>query len=259
MLMVAISTLQDVGIMRRLAYHIESKKLYAYEREVMNKFDLSILVSSRDSDHLTEKQNAKVSVYPNGVSLEDYPFEERFNSAPVIVFIGNMSSVQNMDACIFFAKDVMPEINKHIDAKFRVVGKIDVQKANILKGYENVEVTGPVNSISNAVADARLAVCPVRMAAGIQNKVLEYMSLGLPVITSSRGLEGINAVPDRDVLVADSPEQYVSCVEHLWEEDSRRRKYAVNGYEYVKANHDWQKVMCPLVDEVLDLVVERRM
>ena len=235
-------------------YRLEATRLLGYERNIVEEFDLSVLVSETDKSYLVGTSHEKVMVCSNGVALDHLPFKERRGSKPVIVYIGNMTSMQNMDACLYFARDVMPLVSQRVRATFRVVGRISDSDASKLRAFPNVEVTGPVVNIAAAVDDARLGVCPVRLAAGVQNKVLEYMSLGLPVVTSHIGLEGFAAQPERDLLVADTPEDYALAIARLWTDDELRMRLALNGRAYVSAHHQWGSRLAPLVERVASLL-----
>lgn len=249
-----VRQLKNAGGLKAQIYRLEARRLLAYEKQVVESFDLSVLVSETDKIHLVGAQHNKVMVCSNGVALEHLPFRERHDSQPVIVYIGNMASVQNMDACLYFARDVMPLVTQRVRATFRVVGRISDRDAARLRAFPNVEVTGPVDDMAAAVEDARLGVCPVRLAAGVQNKVLEYMALGLPVVTSSIGLEGFEAQPERDLLVADTPEEYAEAISRIWNDDAMKAQLAVNGHAYVNAHHRWSSRLAPMVDRIAELL-----
>lgn len=249
-----VRQLKKTGGFKAHVYRVEASRLLAYERHIVDAFDLSVLVSETDKEYLVGATHEKVIVCSNGVALNHLPFRDRSKSKPVIAYIGNMASVQNMDACIYFAQDVMPLITQRVNATFRVVGRISDNDAARLRALPNVDVTGPVDNIAEAVEDARLGVCPVRLAAGVQNKVLEYMALGLPVVTSSIGLEGFSAQPERDLLVADSPKEYAEAISQLWNNDAMKTRLAMNGRAYVNSHHQWSSRLAPMVDRVADLL-----
>jgi glycosyltransferase involved in cell wall biosynthesis len=245
-----VRNLKQAGGFKGRVYRLESGRLLAYERQIIEDFDLSILVSETDKEFLVGPHHDRVLVCSNGVDLQHLPFKERSGSRPVIVYIGNMASIQNMDACLYFARDVMPLVAQCLNATFRVVGKISDADAARLRAFQNVEVTGPVEDMAQAVADARLGVCPVRLAAGVQNKVLEYMALGLPVVTSQIGLEGFAAQPGIDLLVANTPEEYVVEIERLWNNSAMASTLASNGRSYVERHHQWANRLAPMVEKV---------
>lgn len=237
--------------LRELIYRLEADRLLVYERKIVHEFDTAVLVSETDKSFLFgDALSDEVLVCSNGVDLAELPYRWPREKGQVIVFIGNMSSVQNLDACFYFASEALPLIRRQTRAIFRVVGRISEKDAKSLRGLEGVEVTGPVPNIADAVADARLGVCPVRIGAGVQNKVLEYMALGLPTITSKIGLEGFNALPGRDLLVANSPEEFAVKVLELFDNLSLAESLARSGRAYVEQNHVWAAQLSPLVERI---------
>ena len=114
-----------------------------------------------------------------------------------------------------FAEAVLPLLRKRADYRFRIVGSIAPALAEQFRAYDGVDVTGRVESVAQAAADGAIGVCPMRIGAGVQNKILEYMALGLPVVTTSLGYEGLGAESGRDLLIADTPGEFVSRIERL--------------------------------------------
>lgn len=241
--------------LKRLVYSLESRRLLAYEREIVKDFELAVLVSEADKRFLAGDGGlGNVLVCSNGVDYQKLPFQRRESSKSVLAYIGNMTSVQNMDACLFFAEEVLPLLQSDALTTLRVVGRIDDADAARLSAFPNVEVTGQVADIAAAVSDARAGVCPVRLAAGVQNKILEYMALGLPVVTSSIGLEGLDAVPEKHLLVADTPAEYRQQVSRIWNDYELARRLASDARLYVTRHHEWDRQLRPLVDRVACLL-----
>ncbi|MBM0106168.1 glycosyltransferase [Steroidobacter sp. S1-65] len=237
--------------LRASIYAVEASRLLEYEREVMNEFDLVTLVADTDRDFLLNgTHRAHVLVCSNGVNLDAMPFQDRRQSEPVIVFIGNMASVQNLDACTYFAERVMPVIRKSIDCRFRIIGRISGKHAARLRSYPDTEVCANVGDVAAAVGQARAGVAPIRVGAGIQNKILEYMALGLPVVSSSIGLEGLAAHPGRDILLADTPEQYAAQFSKLWNDQTLASQIGRAGFDYARENHSWPAKLAPLIERI---------
>jgi sugar transferase (PEP-CTERM/EpsH1 system associated) len=246
-----VRRLGNLASVRGLAYRIESTRLKEYERAMAESFPVTTLVSEVDKEYLFGREHRpSVVVSPNGVDFRTLKFADRTNSEPVIAYIGNMNSLQNIDACQYFAEDVLPELRKHIKVKFRVVGRIPNSDAERLRRAPNVEVTGAVPDVSAAVAGARIGVAPVRLGAGVQNKVLEYMALGLPVIASQLAAEGLGANDGRELLVANSTHAYVERILSVWENAERRRELATNGRLFVERCHDWSACLAPMMNAI---------
>lgn len=240
--------------LKSLVYRFEAERLLHYERAVLADFAAVTLVSELDRDFLLDGgRGDNVVVCSNGVDLDSLPFRDRRTSEPVVAFIGNMTSIQNLDACFHFAEDILPLVRGRLQCRFRAVGRIKPGDARRLRAIEGVEVLGNVANVSDAVGNARVGVAPVRFGAGVQNKVLEYMALGLPVITSPVALEGLQARAGLDLLVAATPEEYASQLERLWNDEELRARLAALGLRYVKHAHAWVDRLHPLVDQVASL------
>jgi len=236
---------------KALIYILEAKRLLKYEQSIINDFDLVTLVSHYDREFLLQGRDVDhVIVCSNGVNLETLPYRERRCSERVIVFIGNMMSLQNLDACHYFIEEVLPLLRRHFDCRFRAIGRITAKNAARLARYEGVEVLSNVPRVADAVGDAIVGVAPIRIGAGIQNKILEYMALGLPAITSSIGLEGLDAVPGKEILLADKPEEYVEHIGRILQDKEYAIDLARAAYAYVKRAHNWSTRLAPLVQWV---------
>lgn len=232
-------------------FGIEARRLLDYERTIVDDFDLSVLVSRTDRDYLFPGASAgKVMVCSNGVDLSNLPYTARSMASRILVFIGDMRTVQNQDMCHFFAEAVLPLLRKRADYRFRIVGSIAPALAEQFRAYDGVDVTGRVESVAQAAADGAIGVCPMRIGAGVQNKILEYMALGLPVVTTSLGYEGLGAESGRDLLIADTPGEFVSRIERLVADEPAAVEMAGHARAFVEREHGWERMIAPLVDRI---------
>ncbi|MDO6527441.1 glycosyltransferase family 4 protein [Motilimonas sp. 1_MG-2023] len=251
-----VGSLAKATSLKTLVYSVEQQRLKKYEQRSASAFDASILVSQYDKDYLFAKGSPeydKVLVCSNGVDLSNLEYRPCFTSKQ-IVFIGNLYSVQNVDAAFWFAKNVMPLLRQHGDYTFKVIGRIKDNDRLKFDDFKGVELTGPVDSVSDSAKGSLAGVCSVRLGAGVQNKILEYMALGLPTITSSTGLEGIEAIPDKEILVADEPSEYVEAILKLVNNERAHQQYAEAGLLYVKQSHSWESRLSPVISEFKKLV-----
>lgn len=245
--------------LKNLVYSLEQSRLKKYEMEISPDFDLSVLVSQVDKDYLFPKPSSardRVLVCSNGVNFDALPYCYQPNGK-TIVFIGNMTSVQNLDAARWFAKFVMPELAKHGDYQFKVIGRIKEQIRIELNSYPNTIATGGVENVSDAAQGAIAGVCPMRLGAGVQNKVLEYMALGMPAVTSRIGLEGIEASVGKDLLVADTVEEYVSIIKRVSADFEYAKSVGLSGNSYVHGVHTWNGKLEPLLKSIRNLLKQR--
>lgn len=213
------------GIKSRV-FAIEAKRLLDYERTIVD--DLSGL-----------------------------PYVARSMASRLLIFIGDMRTVQNEDMCHFFAEAVLPLLRKRADYRFRIVGSIAPALAEQFRAYDGVEVTGRVASVAQAAADGAIGVCPMRIGAGVQNKILEYMALGLPVVTTSLGHEGLGAKSGHDLLIADTPDAFVERIEWLVAHEAAAVEMASHARRFVEREHGWSEMTRVLVERVGELLAAR--
>lgn len=237
--------------MRARIYALEQARLRAYEAQMPRHFDTVSLIADSDAANLWEENlPSNLVVASNGVDCDALPFQNRIGNPPVAVFIGNMHSAQNMDACRHFVQDILPLVPKTVVREFRVVGRIHEGDATWLRQHPRVTVTGEVTSIPVAVADAAIGVCPVRIGAGVQNKVLEYMALGLPTVSSPVGHEGLAAVPSRDLLVAATPADVATAMKRIIADPALATALAHHARQFVEERHGWDVTLRPLTDRI---------
>lgn len=243
--------LRKTNPLMALVYGLEAPRLLRYERSIIRDFSATILVSDVDKDFLLDgMSNENVIVAPNGVDTSLLPYADRTTSDPVIIYIGTMTSAYNLDACLFFATEVLPRARRVIDCRLRVIGRIRPSERRRLMALDGVEVLGNVPNIAGAVGNARVGVAPIRVGAGIKNKILEYMALGLPVISSPIGLEGISARPGIDLLLAERPEEYVEQLARIWHDRELASSLSRHGLNYVKTHHSWALTTRPLIGAI---------
>ncbi|OXJ15853.1 glycosyltransferase [Burkholderia sp. HI2500] len=246
-----VKQLKKARGLKSRVFGIEARRLLDYERTIVDDFDLSVLVSRTDRDYLFPGASAgKVMVCSNGVDLSNLPYTARSMASRILVFIGDMRTVQNQDMCHFFAEAVLPLLRKRADYRFRIVGSIAPALAEQFRAYDGVDVTGRVESVAQAAADGAIGVCPMRIGAGVQNKILEYMALGLPVVTTSLGYEGLGAESGRDLLIADTPGEFVSRIERLVADEPAAVEMAEHARAFVEREHGWERMIAPLVDRI---------
>lgn len=239
---------------KKIIYSFERSRLYNYEKAMVNHFSLISLISSVDKNYLyAEPTINNIVVSGNGVDVEKYPFIARkidLSDTVNLIFIGNMDTLQNFDAVTWFAKNILPELQVIHTFNLKVVGKISEKNKCKLKKIPYINVVGMVDNISVNVIDGHVGICPMRIGAGVQNKILEYMALGLPTITSSVGFEGLGAIKEKEIIVADTVEEYKKALTLLLRDFGYYKKIAENGLDFVSNKFSWQSQLTNLVSGI---------
>ena len=203
----------------RLVHRREWHRVAALEARIAREFDWSTFVSGDEAalfQRLVPAAAAKVRAVPNGVDTEYFdpaiareaPFAL---DRPRFVFTGTMDYPPNVDAVGWFARDVLPLVRlKQADAEFHIVGANPAAEVRALQS-DIVHVTGRVADIRPYIAHASVCVAPMRIARGIQNKVLEALAMARPTVVTPDALEGIEAMPGRDLLLAEDPAAFAAA------------------------------------------------
>ena len=197
----------------RWLYRRESRTLLAFDRRVAARCDLSLFVSEPEAAlfrRLAPESAAKTFAVANGIDADTFSPERAYprpaelaGPGPVLAFTGTMDYWPNVDAVSWFAAEILPRIQAvRADVRFVVVGANPTAAVRALADRAGVAVTGRVADVRPYLAHADLAVAPIRTARGIQNKVLEGMAMAKPVVTTPQALEGIDAEPGRELILA---------------------------------------------------------
>ena len=240
-------------------YRREGKALLASERRIARGFDASIFVSDSEAalfKRLAPDNSQRVVAVSNGVDWRrfspaaDYPDPYDGTGQSALCFTGMMDYWPNVDAVMWFAHSVFPRIRRERpDARFWIVGANPSRAVRQLAHEPGVVVTGRVPDTRPYLAHATAVVAPLRIARGIQNKVLEAMAMGRPVIASAQAFEGLRVESERDLIVAQSADEFVRAIERVW--DNRLvGTVGVSARQAVQTHYDWPSQLAAL-DAVL--------
>lgn len=227
-------------------YRREGRTLLDYERKIAKICDASLFVSQAESDlfkSLASESVDKIDFFNNGVDT-DYFSPELQHESPyltddkVIVFTGAMDYWPNIDAVQWFAEEVFPDIKKiHQNAMFYIVGSRPSEQVIQLGSLPGVNVTGSVPDVRPYLAHAHVAVAPLRIARGIQNKVLEAMAMAKPVVVSAQALEGIDAQSGSELLLAVDSREFVNVISQ--ELNQKNENLGIAARKKVIARYNW--------------------
>ncbi len=242
-------------------YQREGIKMLAWERKVAAEFDASLFVSSAeaaDFQALAPESAAKVSYYHNGVDADYFSPERDYPnpypaSAEVVVFTGAMDYWPNIDAVLWFAAEVLPTLRQSMpNCLFAIVGSKPAAEVQALASQANILVTGRVEDIRPYMAHARVIVAPLRIARGIQNKVLEGMAMAKTVVATPQALEGIAAIPDQEIRVAADAVTQAAAVLAAMREVSTSNATGAAARRRVMQDFSWENNLAR-VDKLLEV------
>ena len=232
-----------------LVYRMEGRRLRRVEQQLAQHCDQLLVVSEAERDlFLSFCPTPKIAAVGNGV---DAVYFARQDANPVdpysCVFVGVMNYKPNADAVIWFAEHVWPRVRAAFPtAAFRIVGKSPSPDVRALATEPGIEVIGSVPDVRPWLHRSVCAVVPLRIARGVQNKVLEAMSCGRPVICSPAPLQGLAVEPGLHVLKADSAEDWVSAIGRVFEDVCLQQELGMAASAFVQLHHSWDQCLAPL-------------
>lgn len=233
-----------------------------YEAWLVRQFDRVLVTSDRDRSAFFDLVNEfapasggyfyasdRVRVLPNGVQLDYFAPASVPRAHQTIVFTGKLSYHANVTAALHLVNEIMPRVwQKFPQAQVQLVGQNPPAAVTALaaKYPGRVIVTGTVADLRPYLAQATLAVAPILYGAGIQNKVLEAMAMGAPVVATSQAVAALDVQHDEHALIADSAESFADAVMRMLRNPGLRERVGQNGRAYVQAHHDWNDIAAQL-------------
>lgn len=259
----------------RLMTRLELPRTQRYEAKLLRSFDQTIVTSAVDKAALLAlaeryapaapgaRPNAEtVNVVPNGVDLQLFaygPADGRHSNR--IVFSGKMSYHANITAALHLVNDIMPRVwAQRPDAEVWIVGKdpspelCSLGEASAGRTERRVVVTGEVPVMKEYIQSAAVAVAPLLYGAGIQNKVLEAMACGAPVVASPQASQSLEAVPGEDFLLASGPDAFAAAILALLQSPAQREQLGCAGRRFVEIHHSWDSA----VEQLLSIYAAAR-
>lgn len=238
----------------RWVYRREARGVARLERQALERFDAVTLVSDAEVAALGTPSDKLLAV-GNGVDTEYFsPPETSGGDTPSLVFTGTMDYRPNVEGVCWFVRDIWPELQRRRpDLEFIIVGRNPTLAARRLADVPGVTVTGGVPDVRPYLSHAAVAVAPLRVARGVQNKVLEAMAMGNAVVGTRQALEGLDVVPGEHVLQADTAPQWHHALSELLDQDDHRRQLGAAARQHVVREYSWEAQLAPLVDLCLRL------
>jgi sugar transferase (PEP-CTERM/EpsH1 system associated) len=233
---------------KRWLYRREADGVRALERQAVDRCDAVLLVSDAEVAAIS-LTSGKVAAIGNGVDSDFFkPDGSVPQQAPALVFTGTMDYRPNVEGVCWFVREVWPELKRRVpELTFTIVGRDPTPEVLRLTGTPGITVTGTVKDVRPYLASASVAVVPLRIARGIQNKILEAMAMGRAVVASPPAIEGLDVNIGEEVLRAESPDEWVAAVLGLLSEGGRRERLGQAARARIVADYGWASRLSPLV------------
>lgn len=223
-------------------FRCEYQRLARYERSIFDYFDEKTIITEVDRELIPHSQNEHIHVIANGVDFDKYNSTDGKKEFDLI-FAGNMGYAPNIEAAEYLCREVLPSLlEKRPNLKLAICGANPCARVLDLRS-RNVTVTGWVNDMSEYYAKSHIFIAPMHLGTGLQNKLLEAMSMKLPCITSPLAGKPLKGVENgKEIIICNTTTGYVEAVEHLLENEESYREIAENGYQFVKRNYNWESI-----------------
>ncbi len=239
-----------------LVYRLEKVRTKSYEGLIPLEFDVSLVISPHDRDFILSLcPDAELEVVPNGVDFDYFKPVKAKKQENTIAFMGTMDYFPNVDAMKWFYQDVIPIIRRTIPkVKLNIAGGSPAPEIERLGNDPNVTVTGFVEDLRPIVGPATVFVCPIRAATGLNNKVIEAMAMGLPVVATPEACEGIDVEDGVNVLLAGDPMTFSERIIDLMQDSKRRDMIGRAGLKFVKSRFSWEaagKILAKVYEDIV--------
>ena len=233
------------SLLSRMLDNIESKRVIKYEEYVLNEFNLNLVCSQEDQEFLIKTHHvSNIELLPNGVDTQQFkPGKHDYSHNETLLFTGNMDYDPNVDAVVYFVDEILPTIvNAFPNVKFVIAGQRPIDKVKALDNGKNVFVTGFIPDLSETYNSASVVVAPLRFGAGTQNKVLEAMSMGIPVVCSNIGFKGLGINDGEGAFMRLGASDFAEQVIKLLSDEALRNTTGKKGIDVIEKSFTWETI-----------------
>ena len=224
----------------RPVFNMEYRRLKRFETITFDDFDVKTIISEPDRDLFPHERRNEILIIPNGVDHDFFKPQEREKKYD-LVFTGNMSYPPNVNAVDYLANEILPIVWKTLpETKLYIAGATPDPKVK-KAASERIIVSGWLDDIRDAYAQSRVFIAPMRIGTGLQNKLLEAMSMRLPAITSPLANASLGAKPNEEILVGSNAEEMAQHIITLLTDKEKAERLAQAGFDFTNRVYDWGK------------------
>ena len=229
---------------------VQQRRLRTFERHILQRADDTLCVSQQDQRLLRAlAPRARVHVVCNGIDLAEYTVCDA-DAVPTLVFTGKMDFRSNIDAVLWFVREVLPEVARAVpDVRLLLVGQKPGARLDVLRSDPRITITGAVPQVQPYIAQASVYVAPLLAGGGTRFKLLEAMAMGKAVVSTCLGAEGFEVESGREMVLADAPRDFAQAVIALLRDPVQRCALGVRAREFVARSYDWSAIV-PKLEEV---------
>lgn len=237
----------------RPVFNMEYHRLCRYEAAIFEDFDIKTIISEPDRELFPHEQRDEILIIPNGVDHEFFKPQDREKKYD-LVFTGNMSYPPNVNAVEYLANEILPIVWKSLpETTLYIAGATPDPKVK-KAASEKIIVSGWLDDIRNAYAQSRVFIAPMRIGTGLQNKLLEAMSMRLPAITSPLANASLGAKPNEEILIGSNAEEMAKNIITLLTDAQKAEQIAQAGFEFTNRVYDWGRATERLEEEMVAVV-----
>ncbi len=246
--------IEKANLFTRWIFKLEAKRLKIYERKMFDYFDTKSMISDQDIQLIAHPENRQILKVTNGIdpSFLETPQIEKTHD---FVFVGNMSYPPNVDAVEYVAKNILSEL---VDKTFLISGSSPSSSVKQLASSNAaIDITGWVDDIRESYARGKIFLAPMMIGTGMQNKLLEAMALGVPCITTPLSSKPIGCENELNILVAETPEEFIECINRLMTNEELYNQIAQNARKFVQERYSWEIATEPLIHAIKDSIISQ--
>jgi glycosyltransferase involved in cell wall biosynthesis len=237
------------SFLTRPVFNMEYRRLKRYEAAVYEDFDVRTIISEPDRALFPHEKRDEILIIPNGVDHDYFKPQEREKKYD-LVFTGNMSYPPNVNAVEYLANEILPIVWKsRPETTLYIAGATPDPKVK-KAASERIIVSGWLDDIRDAYAQSRVFIAPMRIGTGLQNKLLEAMSMRLPAITSPLANASLGAKPNEEILIGSNAEEMAQNIITLLTDKEKAEQIAQAGFDFTNCVYDWGKATEVLEEEM---------